>query len=178
MGNKNVANLPGGQASLNSLLYGSGSSSFQQRGGYSGGGSQNNNQGPGGGAGGNAGQPGGNNQGTGGGSGGVGGNFGGADSNNAMARKKRRRKRSKNNRQRIKSFLSSSSGNEDQMNESMIESCSSPDYAQQEMELGKDFFFNNADLQTPQSPTAAPTATANLNNPANNATDQQPSDQQ
>lgn len=59
-----------------------------------------------------------------------------------MARKKRRRKRSKSNRQRIKSFLSSSSGGEDQMNESMIESCSSPDYRQEEMELGKDFFFD------------------------------------
>ena len=30
------------------------------------------------------------------------------------------------------------------MNESMIESCSSPDYTQQEMEMGKDFFFDIA----------------------------------
>ena len=63
------------------------------------------------------------------------------DQNNSLARKKRRRKRSKNNKQRIKSFLSSSSGGDDQMNESMIESCSSPDYSMQERELGKDFFF-------------------------------------
>ena len=72
------------------------------------------------------------------------------DTGNALARKKRRRKRSKSNRQRIKSFLSSSSGAEDQMNESMIESCSSPDYTQQEMEMGKDFFFDIA----PSSPPA------------------------
>ena len=36
------------------------------------------------------------------------------------------------------------------MNESMIESCSSPDYTVQEMELGKDFF---SDLTTKQSST-------------------------
>ena len=34
------------------------------------------------------------------------------------------------------------------MNESMIESCSSPDYSRQEMELGKDFFF---DLNPPSA---------------------------
>jgi len=74
--------------------------------------------------------------------------------NNAMAtRKKRRRKRSKSNRQRIKSFLSSSSGGEDQMNESMIESCSSPDYTQQELELGKDFFFDVGSVTSPMTAT-------------------------
>ena len=54
MGNKSVANLPGGQASLNSLLYGSGAgNSFSQR-GYSG--NQTGNQvGAGGSAGGVAG---------------------------------------------------------------------------------------------------------------------------
>jgi len=36
------------------------------------------------------------------------------------------------------------------MNESMIESCSSPDYTQQEMELGKDFFFDMTET-TPSS---------------------------
>ena len=62
------------------------------------------------------------------------------DSCSQMSRKKRRRKRNKSNKQRVKSFLSSSSGCEDQLNESMIESCSSPDYTVQEMELGREFF--------------------------------------
>ena len=62
------------------------------------------------------------------------------DNCSQMSRKKRRRKRNKSSKQRLKSFLSSSSGCDDQMNESMIESCSSPDYTMQEMELGKDFF--------------------------------------
>lgn len=35
------------------------------------------------------------------------------------------------------------------MNESMIESCSSPDYTQQEMELGKDFFFDLTETTPP-----------------------------
>ena len=35
------------------------------------------------------------------------------------------------------------------MNESMIESCSSPDYTQQEMELGKDFFFDMPETTPP-----------------------------
>ena len=34
-------------------------------------------------------------------------------------------------------------------NESMIESCSSPDYTQQEMELGKDFFFDLTETTPP-----------------------------
>ena len=91
MGNKgHGANLPGGQGSLNSLLYhnnAQNSNYSHNQGGYSQGGANAHGQG---------------NQ----------GGFGG-DANNAMARKKRRRKRSKSNRQRIKSFLSSSSGGED-----------------------------------------------------------------
>ena len=83
---------------------------------------------------------------------GLGGSGGGAganghmnafDSCSQMSRKKRRRKRNKSNKQRVKSFLSSSSGCEDQLNESMIESCSSPDYSMQEMELGKEFFTDS-----------------------------------
>ena len=92
------------------------------------------------------------------------------DLNSAMmARKKRRRKRSKSNRQRIKSFLSSSSGAEDQLNESMIESCSSPDYSQHEHELGKEIFFDFSiapsdplpptDTQAPSQPTTNSTST-------------------
>ena len=140
MGNKGNANIPGGQSSLNSLLYGNGSSTGNNFGGA-------NGQG---GFGGGAGQ-----------SSHASGAAGGyGDANNAMARKKRRRKRSKSNRQRIKSFLSSSSGAEDQMNESMIESCSSPDYTQQEMELGKDFFFDVA-------PTTPPSVQGGNNNVIN-----------
>lgn len=75
------------------------------------------------------------------------------DSCSQMSRKKRRRKRNKSNKQRVKSFLSSSSGCEDQLNESMIESCSSPDYTMQEMELGKEFFTD----PTTRQPTAAGT---------------------
>jgi hypothetical protein len=50
------------------------------------------------------------------------------DSMSHISRKKRRRKRNKGKNQRVKSYLSSSSGCEDQINEDLIESCSSPDY--------------------------------------------------
>jgi len=39
------------------------------------------------------------------------------------------------------------------MNESMIESCSSPDYTQQELELGKDFFFDVGSVTSPMTAT-------------------------
>lgn len=67
----------------------------------------------------------------------VGGNVNNTGTFDAMSqhsRKKRRRKRNKN-KQRVKSYLSSSSGEGDQdaqMQEEMIESCSSPDYTMQE----------------------------------------------
>lgn len=50
------------------------------------------------------------------------------DVTSQFSKKKRRRKRNKGKSQRVKSYLSSSSDGDDQMNEDMIESCSSPDY--------------------------------------------------
>lgn len=117
-GSKTTSGVSGGVGSLNSLLYGNGTNSGAYAGTYShGGGASGQNQ---------------TSVAT----------QGNQDGSNSNLRKKRRRKRSKGNRQRIKSFLSSSSGAEDQMNESMIESCSSPDYSRQETELGKDIFFD------------------------------------
>ena len=54
------------------------------------------------------------------------------DSVSQQSRKKRRRKRNKSNKQRVKSYLSSSSGCDDPMNEDLVESCSSPEYSLQE----------------------------------------------